>query len=190
MNYLSLLYFISASFLYQLTACTDQSKPTTSSDPTTRLSASIHANNTTFIFVRHTEKDTVKGDPILTKAGMERAIDLSHMLADLPITAVYSTDFKRTKQTAQPTATAKGLEINIYNHRELEATAKEIFSKHSEGVILVVGHSNSTPNFINLLLGEKKIEQIDESDYDNLFIVQAKEIASAEVLHLHYGKHD
>lgn len=188
MKYLNLFYFIIATLLCQLTSCGEQKSNSSHISESTEMSSSVHSDKTTFILVRHAEKDTIKGDPELTTLGHERAADLAKMLDDLPITAIYSSDYKRTKQTAAPSATAKNLEINIYNPGELEITAQEILKKHTNGVVLVVGHSNSTPNFVNILLGENQIEPIDESDYDNLFIVHATKIASAEVFHLHYGK--
>jgi len=142
---------------------------------------------TTFILVRHAEKDTIKGDPNLTSVGHERAKDLARFLSDFPVTQIYSSDYKRTRQTAGPIAEANGLDIKLYNPRDPAGTATEMFNNHASETILVVGHSNSTPNFANTLLGVDKIEKIDESDYDNIFIVEATQLGDAKVIHLHYG---
>ncbi len=189
MNYISFITFVFASFIYQVAGCdnTNASESTPVSIAETTMQEK--KPTTTFIFVRHAEKDlTVKGDPMLTEEGLERADDLARLLSDVPVTAIYSSDFFRTKQTAQATADAKGLPINIYNPRELSACANDIFRTHNGGVILVVGHSNSTPSFVNVILGEEKMKQIDEKHYDNIFFVEASALGDAEVLHLHYGK--
>lgn len=187
MNYLALIYFLFASVIYQISGCTETKSIPAENETAFVLKPNNEKETTTFVFVRHAEKDTIKGDPSLTSLGMVRAQDLASMLADVPLTAVFSTNFKRTKSTAQPTAISKDLELNIYDHKDLQACANEIYSKHAGGTVLVVGHSNSTPNFINLLLGEKQINQIDEKDYDNLFIVHSTGLGASQVLHLHYG---
>ena len=181
MKYFSLIYLFTSMFFLQISGCNQQ--------PDNLKKEILLESATTLIFVRHAEKDlTVKGDPMLTKEGLERAEYLSKFLKDIPVTAVYSSDYHRTRQTAQPTAEANGLEITIYNPREIPFHAEEIFSQHPKGVILVVGHSNSTPNFINHILGETKVDPIDETDYSNIFIVQASEIGTAEFMHFHFGK--
>ena len=47
-----------------------------------------------------------------------------------------------------------------------------IFQKNTAGkTVLVVGHSNTTPAFVNKIIGEKKYKDIDENDNASLFIV-------------------
>ncbi|MEZ4931357.1 MAG: hypothetical protein R2788_04395 [Saprospiraceae bacterium] len=55
------------------------------------------------------------------------------------------------------------------------------------GKILVVGHSNTTPDFINVLTGTNDYPQLPETEYDNLFIVTVLEKGRAEVVQLKYG---
>ena len=38
--------------------------------------------------------------------------------------------------------------------------------------VLIVGHSNTTPDFVNKLIGEEKYSQIDDNENGSLFIVQ------------------
>ena len=48
----------------------------------------------------------------------------------------------------------------------------ENFLEKTKGMnVLVVGHSNSTPTFVNTLLDKDKYPQIDESNNANLYIV-------------------
>ena len=66
--------------------------------------------STTIYVVRHAEKQTgvnnsmMSADPDLTDAGKARAKKMAEMLASKSITAVYATPYKRTQQTAEPTA--------------------------------------------------------------------------------------
>ncbi len=75
---------------------------------------------TTMIFVRHAEKALIPvGDPGLTEAGQRRAAELARQLVDADviagIDAIYSTDYRRTVETAQPIADALGLPIHRYS---------------------------------------------------------------------------
>src|SRR5688572_14758185 len=80
---------------------------------------------TTFILVRHAEKgeDGTK-DPDLSEEGKQRAIRLADMLSKTSITAIYSTSFKRTRNTVVPLANAKSLEIFSYDPLKSEAIDK------------------------------------------------------------------
>ncbi|MDP4600041.1 MAG: histidine phosphatase family protein, partial [Polaribacter sp.] len=86
-----------------------------------------------------------------------------------PLDGVYSTNYNRTQQTAKPTAADKNLTILPYNPKELYSSdfQKETFGKS----ILIVGHSNTTPAFVNIILGEKKYEDMSDDDNGSLYIV-------------------
>ena len=133
------------------------------------------AGESSLVFlVRHAEKTTEEAygqlkDPRLTAAGKERAEVLARLLAPAGITAVHSTDYRRTRETAAPTAEALGLDVQLYDARMLESFANEL--KQSQGRHLVVGHSNTTPQLVRLLGGEPG-EPIDEAtEYDRLYIL-------------------
>src|SRR6267154_5258496 len=57
------------------------------------------------VIVRHAEKATNGGnDPDLSSAGRARAEALARILKDSGITAIFTSEFKRTQETAAPTA--------------------------------------------------------------------------------------
>ena len=121
-------------------------------------------------FVRHAEKSkNDPRDPDLNEEGRARAEQLKYHLAEAGITKIYSTDYKRTKQTVAPIAAALGIETEIYP-TDLVSIAEDLKTA-TTGNILVVGHSNTTPKLINKLLGEERYEKLDESVYNNLFIL-------------------
>src|SRR5690606_13518954 len=63
-----------------------------------------------FVIVRHAEKAGGAGsDPALSDAGRERAAALARRLSGTSVAAVYTTDFRRTRDTVAPTAAAQGL---------------------------------------------------------------------------------
>ncbi|PPK86349.1 broad specificity phosphatase PhoE [Neolewinella xylanilytica] len=140
---------------------------------------------TTVILVRHAEKD-FGDDPDLTPAGQERAALLAEMLRNTQLDAVYSTDTKRTRQTATPTAEAHDLSVSIYDAGELQVVSNRIARKHRGGTILVVGHSNTTPALANHLTDSDAHPRFSELDYGNLLVVTLPPAGTPRVLQLRY----
>lgn len=140
--------------------------------------------STTFILVRHAEKaDDGTDDPPLNAVGEERTKTLADHLKETKITAVYSTDYKRTRQTVQQIADMLGLQVQLYDPSK-KSTIPSILNEEAGGTVLLSGHSNTTPRLVNQLTGEERYKQFDDSDYDNLFIVMATEIGKGTVLKL------
>lgn len=118
--------------------------------------------------VRHAEKEA--GDnPGLTLIGRARAEILANELKDAGLTAIYSTDTRRTRETAAPIAKATGLVVLPYDASNLETFANML--RATPGNILVVGHSNTTPQLVKAL-GGKPGAPIDEAtEYDRLYVL-------------------
>lgn len=130
------------------------------------------SETTTYYFIRHAEKDrtdTTNKNPDLNESGLKRADKWADYFKNIKLDAIYSTNYNRTQQTAQPTAKNKNLKILDYDPSTLYSND---FAKATKGkIVLVVGHSNTTPAFVNMVLGEKKYEDIDDNDNSQLFIV-------------------
>ena len=122
----------------------------------------------TIYLVRHAEKQTLPDDPPLTSCGEKRAVALKEFWSDIPIDAVYSTDYKRTTSTAAPVADAKDLEIQAYAPNALEALKEMLMTKQQDAI--VVGHSNTTAVLAGLLIGEE-MASFDESIYNRIYQV-------------------
>ncbi len=144
------------------------------------------AEVTNFILVRHAETSTVGSDPVLTAEGIARAEKLANMLSELELDRVYSTNFNRTWQTATPTADDQGLSISNYGGFDHDDVIEVVLADVNEGKVLIVGHSNTTPNFLNALTGTSDYPDLPEDAYDNIFIVNVKSKGDAEVIHLKY----
>ena len=124
---------------------------------------------TTIYFIRHAEKVDSSKNPDLSTFGLERAAHWSEIFSVIPFDAVYSTDFTRTKQTAAPTAANKKLTITIYDPKNIDL---QKFKTDNLGkTILVVGHSNSIPNFVNKLINQDVYQTIEDATFGNLYIV-------------------
>ncbi len=152
----------------------------------TQFGSELNAQNnqeTVIYLVRHAEKETTgpNKERGLVEAGEQRAEKLSQELKDAPIKAVYATEYKRTQLTAKPTARKKWKCVKEYDKNDLEGFAKQIWAKHQGETILVVGHSDTTPRLINILMGKDMKIYIEESEYDNLFkVVATKEARDLE----------
>lgn len=123
------------------------------------------------LLVRHAEAEAGGGsDPELTAAGRRRAEALAEALAGEPIAAVLATDTRRARATAAPVAERLGLEVEIYDPRRL-ADLADALRRRGE-TVLVVGHSNTTPELVGLLGGEPG-EPIGHHEHDRLYRVEA-----------------
>jgi len=145
----------------------------------------------TVYLARHAEK-LAGDDPGLTEAGWGRAWALAEALAEVPLTGVHVTEFKRTRQTAAPLALRKGIEPIVHEVRStglaahVRGVAHEAMRGGCGGAVLVVGHSNTVPLIVAELSGRPEAE-ISELDYDFLYhVVMAGEGAST-VVRTHYG---
>lgn len=144
-------------------------------------------NVTRIFLVRHAEK-AYGYDPALAFKGVRRASLLAEILKEMPLDAVYATHFKRTQETAKPAAREKGLDIQQYDPKELAALVFRLRRKNRGQSVLVVGHSDTTPEVVNRLVSRGVLERIDERDYSNFYIVAIGEKGEKEVLRLKYGE--
>jgi phosphohistidine phosphatase SixA len=128
------------------------------------------------ILVRHAEKAAAPaGDPALSDAGKARAAALVSTLAGAGVTAIITTEFTRTRETAAPLAARIGVTPQVVAARGMAGAAHvaatlTAIRSHTRGVVLVVGHSNTVPAII-AALGAARMRDLCESDYDNLFVV-------------------
>jgi broad specificity phosphatase PhoE len=131
---------------------------------------SVHAQEAPRnLLVRHGET-TADGtrDPELSEAGRARAERLAQTLASAGVTRVLSTDYKRTQGTAAPLARAAGVAIESYDPSDLTGLAEKL--RTASGVIVVVGHSNTTPDVVRALGGDAGAA-IGEHEHDRLYVV-------------------
>ena len=137
----------------------------------------------TYYLIRHAEKDrtdATKKDPNLNKLGRERAVRWMHLLSNFGVDTIYSTNYNRTKQTAEPLALEYNLKIASYHPFKLNL---EKFLEATKGKnVLVVGHSNTTAAFANKLIGREVYPEIKDNNNANLYIVTIDSEAISHVL--------
>jgi 2,3-bisphosphoglycerate-dependent phosphoglycerate mutase len=131
-------------------------------------------NYHSYYIVRHAEKEAagpnMSSDVPLTVEGKERAQKLLGLMAGKKLEAVYSTNTIRTKSTVQPTADHFQLPVTVYGPRPDSAFISAL-KKQRENV-LVVGHSNTVDDLVNGLIGENKLGDLADSEYNRMFIIR------------------
>lgn len=141
---------------------------------------------TVVVVVRHAEKaPEPKADPPLTEAGQARAQQLVEAVAGLRFTAALSTNFERTRATAEPLAARFGLTLKPVDVKGSDVAAL-VLQQHRGETVLVVGHSNTVPDIV-AGLGAAKPLPICEAEFDRLFVVRVPASGEATVEERRYG---
>jgi broad specificity phosphatase PhoE len=128
------------------------------------------ANAAPVVFiVRHAEKASTGGkDPDLSIEGQKRAEALGQILKDCQITSVFVSEFKRTQETAAPTARAAHVTPTVVQANDIRELAAKL--RALNGNALVVGHGNTIPDLLKAL-GIATPVSIPEDDYTEVFAV-------------------
>jgi len=132
--------------------------------------------------VRHAEKTTTAGnDPDLSVAGQKRAEALARILKDSQISAVLVTEFKRTQETAAPTARAAHVTPTVVPANDVPGLIGKL--RVLNGNALVVGHGNTIPELVKAL-GVATPISIPDDDYTEILVVSLGDVP--QLLRLHY----
>jgi len=140
-------------------------------------------------FARHTERELAGEDPPLTREGEARAQALAAALRDAGVTAIITTQWKRTRDTAKPLATLLRITpevVPVYEGKAAEnslAVANAVRRRKDE-VVLVVGHITVTG--VIAALGGPRLPTICDNVFSDLFMFDPS-AGDRGLLHLHYG---
>jgi len=144
----------------------------------------IAAQTKTIILVRHAEKaDATSQDPELSDAGRQRAERLIKVAGKYKPGALYSTNFKRTRDTLGPLAAKRKKTVETYDPRKpadlLDAIMKSKFKRH-----IIAGHSNTVPGLANLIAKKDVFKNLDESEYGVMWVIRIKngQVVRTEVI--------
>jgi broad specificity phosphatase PhoE len=146
------------------------------------VSISIASAQPVVVIVRHAEKAADGGsDPDLSSAGRARADALARILKDSGITGIFTTEFKRTQETAAPTATSVRVTPTVVAAKDTAALVAKLHQLN--GNALVVGHGDTIPNLVKAL-GINVPVNIPDADYSELFVVTLGD--KPRLFRLHY----
>ena len=152
--------FLLLSILLILGACTSPNQPKT------------------IYIVRHAEKQLVGNDPELAYVGGVRAQKLAQILENQDVRHIFSTDYKRTRATVEPTATVAGVEIQSYDPKNHDALVEQL--RKLDGNALVVGHSNTVSQLANYFVGDgEKFADLTDLEYNYIYVVTLESNSSA-----------
>lgn len=180
---------LSLAVLIQLTSFSSSAETVTVNKLETQLDSTQASNGIaaaspdhwTFFLVRHAEKN--KGaDPELSPEGIDRANRLADMLKYISLDKIYSTDYRRTQQTALPTAASKNLPVENYEASKLRLFSEQLLA--TPGNYLVVGHSNTTPVLASYISKQTTSKMDDLKSYDRLYIIEVFQVGSEKYSNL------
>ena len=133
------------------------------------------------LLLRHAEKMVDVKDPPLTESGHKRANCMAGWLEkqafSKDIKVIYSSNYRRTLETAAPLAIRLGVSIRLYDPRKLQVIAEELITTGESAVI--VGHSNTTPVLAGIF-SSTEIPQMDEADYNSFWQVNSGDLVSLD----------
>jgi broad specificity phosphatase PhoE len=156
-------------------------------------SAAVVENGaTTIVVVRHAEKSTDHPtDPSLSALGQERAQALSEALKDAGVSAIYATQYKRTRQTAEPLAQHLGISImerTVSSSPTYAADlARMVLTESAGKTVLIVGHSNTVPQIVQAFSGTS-VPAIQDREYDHLFVVVVPRAGPRQLVTARFGR--
>jgi broad specificity phosphatase PhoE len=160
---------VSIYLAFLIAACGDD-------NPALDAAADARATATTVYVVRHAETAGGGADPLLSVAGEQRSQNLATTLAPANISAIYTTEYHRTHDTATPTSLASSVTIDVRPIAGIDTAvyatdlATLIRSATPPQAVLIVGHSNTVPAIVMALSGTA-ITPIAESEYDRLYTI-------------------
>lgn len=149
-------------------------------------------SSTVVIVVRHAEKaaDDPR-DPTLSDDGQARALALAKALEHAGLDAAYSTQYRRTRLTAEPAANAAGIEVQVRpidgGNAATYATdlAHELRALPAGSTALVVGHSNTVPDLVRAISGRAATD-MPETEYDRYTVITLDADGGARVVTSRY----
>jgi len=163
--------------------------------PTVRSSP---GTTTTIILVRHAERDPAELDPPLNEEGMARRGKLADVLEHNGVTAIYTGDILRNRQTIEPIVERLGITPTILGAQDLVDTRilanrliNEWLTFHAGGIVLWVG--NTGP-----IVADRKgnLEEIyralggtgrPPNKYSDFYVIVVPEEGDAHFIETNYG---
>ena len=126
-----------------------------------------------FFLIRHAEKertDLQNKNPNLNEKGKLRALKWAEVFKNIEFGKIYSTNYHRTLETVMPISKKSKKEILIYSPSKINYS--KFLSDNNNNKVLVVGHSNTIPVFVNGLIKQNFYGQINDTNNSNLYIVK------------------
>jgi len=124
------------------------------------------------LLVRHAEREDgqsrmdVSVDPSLSSVGRARAEMIAELLGESEISAIFTTEYRRTQETAEPLARVLKLTPVVVPASRTDTLVRKL-KRWPSSTVLVVGHTDTVPQIIRSFGGPAV--QIEAGEYDSLF---------------------
>jgi broad specificity phosphatase PhoE len=149
-----------------------------------RLAHTAHAQEAIYV-VRHAERLDQSTDSPLSPAGTGRANRLRDMLRAAGVTSIFTSELRRTIETAQPLADALQLTPQPLPGADVQGLVSRLAALKPHDRALVVGHSNTVPEILRALAVTPPVT-IADTEFDNLFIVVPQKDSAPVLLRLKF----
>jgi phosphohistidine phosphatase SixA len=164
----------------------------TTSEDEARSYQSPPGTKTTIILLRHAGRDIYSGeaDDPLTWDGRRRAQLLPEVIGDLGVSAIYCTNLRRNRDTAQPLADHLGLKLNLvsqsrlYDYKKLSRDLLNKFlTEHAGEVVVWVGNIRNVEEMYNLLDGTGS----PPTEFGDVAIIVVPDVQPPRIKKMRYG---
>lgn len=147
---------------------------------------------TTVILVRNADVASGLGDDLgLSPVGEIRAEELSRVLADVDVIqgpdAILVGGGRALRETAEPLARHLNLPVQEVDTSSLTRLAKRIIKDYKGQIVVLVAQPANIPVLITRFQGSKKVPELADGEYDNLYIVSIPWYGKVKTLRLRYG---
>ncbi len=153
----------------------------------TAKEVSAQKDSLTKVFIiRHAEKaDDGSKDPSLSVNGKNRAAAFAKTMSKTRINKIYSTPYKRTRETVDALSVQSGVPVEKYNPMDLDGI-KVLVGNNKGKTLVLVGHSNTIPPILNLFSQSSQYKDIPENEFDNIWILFLKGSQLVDLVQLTY----
>jgi len=125
--------------------------------------------------VRHLNTPAGATDPDLTSEGQRNAVLLVNWFKRDRPAVIYVSSTKRAQQTAAPLARSLNIAPKVYNPADTPALIASV--KGETRPVLIVGHSNTVPDIIERLGGQRPAPLVHE-DFGNIWRIDGQSRAT------------
>jgi broad specificity phosphatase PhoE len=147
---------------------------------------------TTVIMVRYAELESRdQANPGLSDAGRRRAEELVRLMAEVDLVAgvdaIFATRFRYTQETAEPLAKQLSLPVQIVDMTDIRGVSERILRDYKGKIVLVITGGDAIAALIDELHGSRRVPEMGENEFDNLYIVSIPWYGKVKTLRLRYG---
>jgi phosphohistidine phosphatase SixA len=121
--------------------------------------------------MRHLDTPEGERDPDLTERGQKGAWALVEWFQGKPLSVIYVSDFRRTRQTISALNGERQIRLRLYDPADTAGLVARV--KAETGPVLIVGHSNTVPDIVEQLGGERPAA-LAHPDFGDVWTVEAK----------------